>query len=81
MVAEFATDLTENRLWLGDQAVPRFINTGKRPLASAGPADGCCRRGDRRAGGGRRPSSTLERVDILERDRLTTTWAKIPKEG
>ena len=81
MVAEFATDLTENRLWLDDQAC----------LALSTPASDRLRQLGRRtvvvgAGiGGLAAAGTLaqhfERVDILERDRLATTWAKIPKGG
>ena len=76
MVAEFATDLIENRLWLDDQA----------RLALSTPANA---RGSRQLGrravvvgggiGGPAAAGALaqhfERVDTLERDRLATSVA------
>jgi 2-polyprenyl-6-methoxyphenol hydroxylase-like FAD-dependent oxidoreductase len=76
MVAEFATDLIENRLWLDDQA----------RLALSTPASAC---GSRQLGrravvvgagiGGLAAAGALaqhfERAEVLERDRLATSVA------
>ena len=79
MVAEFATDLTENRLWLDDQAClalstpasDRLRQLGRRTVVVGAGIGGLAAAG----------AQHFERVDILERDRLATTWAKIPKGG
>ena len=80
MVAEFATDLTENRLWLDDQAClalspasDRLRQLGRRTVVVGAGIGGLAAAGAL--------AQHFERVDILERDRLATTWAKIPKGG
>src|SRR6516164_4526123 len=72
MVAEFATDLIENRLWLDEQE-PRALSTpasdrGSRQLGRRAVVIGAGMGGLSAAGA---LAQDFERVDILERDRLS----------
>ena len=71
MVAEFATDLIENRLWLDEQE-PRTLSTpasdrGSRQLGRRAVVIGAGMGGLSAAGA---LAKYFERVEILERDRL-----------
>ena len=76
MVAGFATDLIENRLWLDDQArlalSTRASDRGSRQLGRRAVVVGAGIGGLAAAGA---LAQHFERVDILERDRLATSVA------
>src|SRR5215471_8269935 len=74
MVAEFTTDLIENRLWLSEQNSKYLPTTengrGARKLGQRAVVIGAGMGGLSAAGA---LAQHFERVDILERDRLTAT--------
>jgi 2-polyprenyl-6-methoxyphenol hydroxylase-like FAD-dependent oxidoreductase len=74
MVAEFTTDLTENRLWLDDQTTGVLCTPGNgraaRKLGRRAVVVGAGIGGLSAAGA---LAKYFEQVDILERDRLTAS--------